>query len=231
MRAKRATFTFWVDQKWSILGSWWKPKACSQKVLPNRSILNWRQFGWNSNTVQCSKLPDNPKRRIFEFLEMTSSSHLSNASMCDEFIFPPPHSSLRRGRELGEFSALHSTPFSVVGCHHLQQAKHSLRSCQSVQLFLWVWWVDLSRKTNSQTFLSSLFEKNRQNLFLIFHIWKVQLTLICKMKVTLKSVFSWQKSCFLLKTKRIFKKSTFVKDWLWHCTKAPSRRPKSHYFY
>ena len=94
-----------------------------------------RLFGWFSNIVYCSKLPDNPKRRIFEFLEMTSSSHLSNASMCDEFIFPPPHSSLRRGRELGEFSALHSTPFSVVGCHHLQQAKHSLRSCQSVQLF------------------------------------------------------------------------------------------------
>ena len=110
-----------------------------------------RQFGWNSNTVQCSKLPDNPKRRIFEFLEMTSSSHLSNASMCDEFIFPPPHSSLRRGRELGEFSALHSTPFSVVGCHHLQQAKHSLRSCQSVQLFY-----EFDERTSNLSFFTLL---------------------------------------------------------------------------
>ena len=30
------------------------------------------------------------------------------------------------------------------------------------------------------------------------------------MKVTLKSVFSWQKSCFLLKTKRIFLKNLLL---------------------
>ena len=45
LRAKRATFTFWVDksyekcQKWSILASFWKPEACGQTVLPDRSVL------------------------------------------------------------------------------------------------------------------------------------------------------------------------------------------------
>ena len=45
LRAKRATFTFWVDkswlkcQKWSILTRFWKPEACGQTVLPDRSVL------------------------------------------------------------------------------------------------------------------------------------------------------------------------------------------------
>ena len=45
LRAKRATFTFWVDKrsskmpKMSNLASFWKPKACGQTVLPDRSIL------------------------------------------------------------------------------------------------------------------------------------------------------------------------------------------------
>ena len=193
MRAKRATFIFWADQKWTILGSWWKPKACSQKVLPNRSILNWRQFGWNSNTVQCSKLPDNPKRRIFEFLEMTSSSHLSNASMCDEFIFPPPHSSLRRGRELGEFSALHSTPFSVVGCHHLQQAKHSLRSCQSVQLFY-----EFDERTSNLSFFTLLWIQEKYIFAFCLKDWSLCWKSLKKSHSTLRAkratlYFEWTK--------------------------------------
>ena len=28
-----------VNQKWSILASFWKPKACGQTVLPDRSVL------------------------------------------------------------------------------------------------------------------------------------------------------------------------------------------------
>ena len=45
MRAKRATFTFWVDksslkkQKMVNLASFWKPEACAQTVLPDRSLL------------------------------------------------------------------------------------------------------------------------------------------------------------------------------------------------
>ena len=46
LRAKRATFTFWVDKsslkmpKWSILASFWKPESCGQTVLLDRSILS-----------------------------------------------------------------------------------------------------------------------------------------------------------------------------------------------
>ena len=46
LRAKRATFTFYVDkkfikkcQKWSIMASFWKAKACGQTVLPDRLVL------------------------------------------------------------------------------------------------------------------------------------------------------------------------------------------------
>ena len=44
LRAKRATFTLHTKvnqncQKWSILASFWKPEACSQTVLPDRSLL------------------------------------------------------------------------------------------------------------------------------------------------------------------------------------------------
>ena len=46
LRAKRATYTFWVDksslkcQKLSILASFWKTtKACGQTVLPDRTII------------------------------------------------------------------------------------------------------------------------------------------------------------------------------------------------
>ena len=45
LRAKRATFTFWVAKsslkmpKMLNLASFWKPEACSQPVLPDRSIL------------------------------------------------------------------------------------------------------------------------------------------------------------------------------------------------
>ena len=41
LRAKRATFTFWVDKSLSImpkmiiLASFWKPEACGQTVLPD----------------------------------------------------------------------------------------------------------------------------------------------------------------------------------------------------
>ena len=42
---KQATFTFWVDksslkcQKSSVLASFWKPEACSQTLLPDKSSL------------------------------------------------------------------------------------------------------------------------------------------------------------------------------------------------
>ena len=69
LRAKRATFTFWVDKSSSKMpklvnfGSVWKPEACGQTVLPDRSLLmrqklmenakiQMRHFGWFSNTVQ-----------------------------------------------------------------------------------------------------------------------------------------------------------------------------------
>ena len=45
LRAKRATFTFWVHKNWLkmpkmvILASFWKTEACGQKVLPDMSIL------------------------------------------------------------------------------------------------------------------------------------------------------------------------------------------------
>ena len=45
LRAKRATFTFWLDksslkgQKWSILVNFWKSESFGQTVLPDRSIL------------------------------------------------------------------------------------------------------------------------------------------------------------------------------------------------
>ena len=42
LRAKPATFTFWVNQKCqkcSILASFWKPEACGQTVLPDRSVF------------------------------------------------------------------------------------------------------------------------------------------------------------------------------------------------
>ena len=51
MRAKRATFTFWVDksslkkgQKLIILATFWKSEACGQTVLPDRSILIWQKL-------------------------------------------------------------------------------------------------------------------------------------------------------------------------------------------
>ena len=45
LRAKRATFTFWVDksylkrQKWSILAIFWKPEGYGQTVLPDSSLF------------------------------------------------------------------------------------------------------------------------------------------------------------------------------------------------
>ena len=32
-------------QKWSILASFWKSKACGQTVLPDRSLLIWQKIG------------------------------------------------------------------------------------------------------------------------------------------------------------------------------------------
>ena len=44
-RAKRATFTFWVEMpKMVYLASFWKPEACGQIVLPDRSVLKEQQF-------------------------------------------------------------------------------------------------------------------------------------------------------------------------------------------
>ena len=41
MRAKRATFTFWVDKSWLKMPKmiYWKPEAFDQKVLPDKSLL------------------------------------------------------------------------------------------------------------------------------------------------------------------------------------------------
>ena len=45
LRAKRATFTFWVDKsylkmpKLVKLASFWKTKVCGQTMLPDRSVL------------------------------------------------------------------------------------------------------------------------------------------------------------------------------------------------
>ena len=42
LRAKRATFTFWVDKsslKMPKNGPFWNPEACGQTVLPDRSVL------------------------------------------------------------------------------------------------------------------------------------------------------------------------------------------------
>ena len=50
LRAKRATFTFWVDKsslkmpKGSILASFWKPEACGRTVLPDRSFLKGQKL-------------------------------------------------------------------------------------------------------------------------------------------------------------------------------------------
>ena len=64
LRAKRATFTFWVDKSSSKIPKMvnFEIEACSQTVLPDRSILirqklvknvkvQMRQFEWFSNTV------------------------------------------------------------------------------------------------------------------------------------------------------------------------------------
>ena len=48
--AKRATFTFWVDKsslkmpKIINLASFWKPEACGQTVLPDRSLLKGQKM-------------------------------------------------------------------------------------------------------------------------------------------------------------------------------------------
>ena len=54
LRAKRATFTFWVEkklikkfQKWSNLACFWKHKACGQTELPDRSVLKGQKSGKN----------------------------------------------------------------------------------------------------------------------------------------------------------------------------------------
>ena len=39
LRAKRATFTFWVDKSGPFWRVFDKPEACGQTVLPDRSIL------------------------------------------------------------------------------------------------------------------------------------------------------------------------------------------------
>ena len=72
MRAKRATFTFWVENSWLKkipkmvnLASFWKTEACGQTVLPDMSVLirqklaenakiqkfQMRHFEWFSNNM------------------------------------------------------------------------------------------------------------------------------------------------------------------------------------
>ena len=67
LRAKRAPFTFWVDKSslksaknGPILANFWKPKACGQTELPDRSKIGGKcqnskiqmwHFDWFSNTV------------------------------------------------------------------------------------------------------------------------------------------------------------------------------------
>ena len=34
----------WKGQKWSILASFWKPEACGQTVLPDRSLLKGQKL-------------------------------------------------------------------------------------------------------------------------------------------------------------------------------------------
>ena len=63
MRAKRATFTFWVNISWKcqksfILASFWKPEACGQTVLPDRSLLIGQKLVENAKikTFKCDIL-------------------------------------------------------------------------------------------------------------------------------------------------------------------------------
>ena len=59
LRAKRATFTFWLDKswlkrpKWSILARFWKPEACGQTVLPDKSILKGQKLAENAKIQKC----------------------------------------------------------------------------------------------------------------------------------------------------------------------------------
>ena len=52
LRAKRATFTIWVNWKMKMpkmvnLATFWNPETCGQTVLPDRPLLvetNWRKL-------------------------------------------------------------------------------------------------------------------------------------------------------------------------------------------
>ena len=76
--------------------------------------------------------------------------------MCDEFIFPPPHSSFRRGRELGEFSALHSTPFSRVSSSAASKTFFAVMSISSTFFYKFDEWTCQEKQIPKPSFLHSL---------------------------------------------------------------------------
>ena len=81
LRAKRATFTFWVKlikicQKWSILASFWKPEAFCQTVLPDRSVLIRQKFVENAKKFKISNATFwvIVKQCTFRFMDVWSST-------------------------------------------------------------------------------------------------------------------------------------------------------------
>ena len=49
-----------MPKKWSILESFWKPEACGQTVLPDKSVLIWRKMVENAEieNLKCDILAD-----------------------------------------------------------------------------------------------------------------------------------------------------------------------------
>ena len=92
LRAKLATFSFWVNnsslkksQKWLILASFWNPEFCCQIVLPDRTLLQGQKlvenakiqmglFGLFSNNVHFFAHKKNSKEslRIFQLFHRSN---------------------------------------------------------------------------------------------------------------------------------------------------------------
>ena len=78
------------------------------------------------------------------------------------------------GVKLESFQQLYCIPHLSAGCHHLL-AKHSSRSCQSVQLFLWLWWAELSAcNTQTNFYWANLWITFNIHIFNFIHMFRVK---------------------------------------------------------
>ena len=92
LRAKRVTFTFWMDKslfKMPIIvyfGEFWNPEACGQTVLPDRSFL----IGQKSNATFCV---------IFKQCAQRVRWHCARTGLGSQYLF---------------FFMLHNSPWKTV---------------------------------------------------------------------------------------------------------------------